>query len=568
MAKKKLIQDSTGQIFPITTADAVYLSDGSKTLKKYVDDELNNLHSLIGSGDGSVGPFLSSITTSNGGTTTSKPSHNESFTVLKDLEVNESDIVRKYATITLPTITKQNIEEKLTGTITSHTHDYLPLTGGKVTGTIQATSAMVASTFQGNLSGNAKTASNLVILERNTAADSPNTVIIGNKNFGIAEYTSSCSDLPTSNYYHITTALGSSSSYITQIANGADCDGLYYRNKKGGTWGSWNKVALASHTHDYLPLTGGTIAGDVTIDSDLSVSYGTTTVDTLVVNAVGNFNDDISVKSGQSIYVGGNEVLNASNYTDYVPKSSNSKYTDTYVWTDSDNITKLGTGIHFVDGTFDQYGQTCGISAWNNTDVNKLAFYCWGHWNSADIMASWDLGAEGWEWGTGHIFYGIVEGSDRNTKENIYYIKNNEMNMLSGDENEERENAFTYSDFYNFVKDDLELATFNFIGQQQNKLGFIAQDLLYNPDGTDNKIGQYIVPPIAALTAEEIEEKKAEFIAETHREPTSEELEIISTPKLKYIQSNYISTLAGALKEAINKIESLEARIKELENNN
>lgn len=502
MAKKKLIQDSTGQIFPITTADAVYLSDGSKTLKKYVDDELNNLHSLIGSGDGSVGPFLSSITTSNGGTTTSKPSHNESFTVLKDLEVNESDIVRKYATITLPTITKQNIEEKLTGTITSHTHDYLPLTGGKVTGTIQATSAMVASTFQGNLSGNAKTASNLVILERNTAADSPNTVIIGNKNFGIAEYTSSCSDLPTSNYYHITTALGTSSSYITQIANGANYNALYYRNKNGGTWSSWNKV------------------------------------------------------------------LDNSNYTDYVPKSSNSKYTDTYVWTDSDNITKLGTGIHFVDGTFDQYGQTCGISAWNNTDVNKLAFYCWGHWNSADIMASWDLGAEGWEWGTGHIFYGIVEGSDRNTKENIYYIKNNEMNMLSGDENEERENAFTYSDFYNFVKDDLELATFNFIGQQQNKLGFIAQDLLYNPDGTDNKIGQYIVPPIAALTAEEIEEKKAEFIAETHREPTSEELEIISTPKLKYIQSNYISTLAGALKEAINKIESLEARIKELENNN
>ena len=40
MAKKKLLQDSEGQIWPITTADCVYLSDGSKTVKKYIDDEL------------------------------------------------------------------------------------------------------------------------------------------------------------------------------------------------------------------------------------------------------------------------------------------------------------------------------------------------------------------------------------------------------------------------------------------------------------------------------------------------------------------------------------------------
>ena len=41
MAKKKLLQDSEGQIWPITTADCVYLSDGSKTVKKYIDDALD-----------------------------------------------------------------------------------------------------------------------------------------------------------------------------------------------------------------------------------------------------------------------------------------------------------------------------------------------------------------------------------------------------------------------------------------------------------------------------------------------------------------------------------------------
>ena len=38
MAKKKLLQDSEGQIWPITTADCVYLADGSKTVKKYIDE--------------------------------------------------------------------------------------------------------------------------------------------------------------------------------------------------------------------------------------------------------------------------------------------------------------------------------------------------------------------------------------------------------------------------------------------------------------------------------------------------------------------------------------------------
>lgn len=82
-------------------------------------------------------------------------------------------------------------------------------------------------------------------------------------------------------------------------------------------------------------------------------------------------------------------------------------------------------------------------------------------------------------------------------------------------------------------------------GDDKLRMNFIAQDLLVNEDGTDNKVGQMIVNPVAVPT-EEIAEGKP-------------------YPTLSYDSGMYVSVLAGALKEAINKIEQLEARIQELE---
>ena len=124
--------------------------------------------------------------------------------------------------------------------------------------------------------------------------------------------------------------------------------------------------------------------------------------------------------------------------------------------------------------------------------------------------------------------------SDRTLKENIQYVNSNESNV-------------SYEDMYAFVKDDLELATYNLVDHDKLNMGFIAQDLLVNLDGTDNKVGQMIVNPVAVPTEEEIEEGKP-------------------YPTLSYDTGMYTSVLAGALKEAINKIEQLEARINELEN--
>ena len=179
--------------------------------------------------------------------------------------------------------------------------------------------------------------------------------------------------------------------------------------------------------------------------------------------------------------------------------------------------------------------------------------------------------------------------SDRVLKENINYIRNNDtstastfslMNLDEEDVNTNNSTDITYTDMYNFVRDDLELATFNYIKEPieetnadtQNtennetididtsnkdfvdiktdrniidfnitdrdvRLGFIAQDLLYNEDQTDNKVGQFIVTPSS------VEDGRT----------------------LEYNEGDYVNVLAGALKQAINEIEMLKGRIEKLE---
>ena len=141
--------------------------------------------------------------------------------------------------------------------------------------------------------------------------------------------------------------------------------------------------------------------------------------------------------------------------------------------------------------------------------------------------------------------------SDRTLKENITYVKSEKAKSVPTDE------IVTYEDMYDFVKNDLELATYNFKGQEEQNMNFIAQDLLYNLDGTDNKVGQMIINPIATPTEEEIEEAKTML----------EEGQEYEYPTLSYDMGMYISVLAGALKTALNKIDSLEEQLSLLQEN-
>ena len=203
------------------------------------------------------------------------------------------------------------------------------------------------------------------------------------------------------------------------------------------------------------------------------------------------------------------------------------------------------------------------------------------------------LGNDNYRWRELYLVSSPNVSSDRTLKENINYVRNNEVSQASVEgssagtstyslKNEEpsvdKSTGITYSDMYNFVKDDLELATYNFIKEvnpsdkiqldptsdtdierdetyveikgnadsnivnteitdRDIRLGFIAQDLLYNEDQTDNKVGQFIVTPSS------VDENR----------------------NLDYNEADYINVLAGALKQAINEIETLKRRIEKLE---
>ena len=150
-------------------------------------------------------------------------------------------------------------------------------------------------------------------------------------------------------------------------------------------------------------------------------------------------------------------------------------------------------------------------------------------YNATSSSTGVRLGASGHMWSTVYAKGGVNTGSDRTVKENIRYLNaENDLATQSEDINEK--------DLYNFVRDDLMVAEYNFIGEERTEIGFIAQDILYNLDGSDNKVGQILV-----------------------NKPDEEQ------SPLTYSEKTYSNILAGALRQAINKIESLEKRIEELE---
>ena len=134
--------------------------------------------------------------------------------------------------------------------------------------------------------------------------------------------------------------------------------------------------------------------------------------------------------------------------------------------------------------------------------------------------AQWALGKRGYRWSNIYT-QNVTNSSDKRLKENIKYI--NKSPKDSTDTN------ITNDDLYNFVKDNLKLATYNYTtynkeeeNSNKGKLGFIAQDLL------NDAVGKSI---LNSSNTNEI---------------------------LTYDLNNYINTLAGALQKTIAKIEKLE----------
>ena len=204
----------------------------------------------------------------------------------------------------------------------------------------------------------------------------------------------------------------------------------------------------------------------------------------------------------------------------------------------------IGTNTYYFNSVFSRYFGRDRISGSYTTvqagAVNIRTAYqgegCYfdtdGYFRPA-AQGAWANGHPSYRWSTLYSVNGVNASSDLRLKENVEYIQEtNGISRLSS-----KGNNITQEDMYNFIKDEFKLASYNYKGEKfegntelSYNLGFIAQDL------KDSNVGrQFIIPP---------QEEEGAY---------------------SYNMGSYIGVLAGALRIAINKIESLENRIKVLE---
>ena len=165
----------------------------------------------------------------------------------------------------------------------SHTHSYLPLSGGTLTGNLT-----MGSSTQTTLPNCGVTVHDI---------RSVNVPASGfNSNGRLVNFYFHMADSPnTSQWWSIMHVKGWTSDYNAwELAGTAHNDDartrpLYVRTSQAGTaWGSWRKIydssnkptpseigaAASSHSHsEYLPLTGGTMTGDILFTGVTSTSY-------------------------------------------------------------------------------------------------------------------------------------------------------------------------------------------------------------------------------------------------------------------------------------------------------
>jgi hypothetical protein len=401
-------------------------------------------------------------------------------------------------------ITKAEIEAKLTGAITTHTHAYA------------ASSHTHNYAGSGSAGGTANSAARLD-MSRLTGSSNSANYAPGLNRLVIKEYGNDCSNMPSNHWYHIYTGQGSDSSgaYQTQIAVGMTTTALWIRNRNNSSWGSWTELAKVGHTHNYAGSSSA--GGAATSAAKLS------TARTLTIGATGKTFDGSGNVSWSL-----NEIMKG--------KGLNADTACGTLYFNNAGKSHVGRLSCYNDdnGDFTQVSLYNTSSTSNASSLNIYAnharfsrYVIFNEYIRPNSNGSIDMGASSYRWRTVYSANGVSTTSDRTLKENIKYVRTGETEI-------------NYNDMYNFVKNDLELATYNYINSEERHINFIAQDLLANEDGTDNKVGQFIINPVPVPAKEDIE----------NGEPY---------PLLSYNTNIYTSVLAGALKESIDKIEELES---------
>lgn len=413
-------------------------------------------------------------------------------------------------------ITKAEIEAKLTGTITSHSHSYLPTSGGTMTGAITLANS-TAGQIKHKLSTGTATETLYVTTGDNLRVGSasigrvflystsnPQAVVNGN----------------TYTLYHTGNKPSASDIGAAASSHGTHVSWSSTAPKVAGTAavGSETKCARGDHVHAAQTSVSGNAGSATKLQTARNIKIGNTSKSFNGTADVTWSLGDIMKGQGLSASTACGTLYFNNGGTSHVGRLSmynnaDGDYTQLACYNVSSGSTMNYISIHPNHIGFNSYVITKGYIRPHNN-------------------GSLDLGASEYRWRTVYSSNGVSTSSDRTLKENINYVRMGETEI-------------NYDDMYNFVKDDLELATYNYVNSGEKHINFIAQDLLANEDGTDNKVGQFIVNPVPVPAKEDIENGKP-------------------YPLLSYNTNIYTSVLAGALKQSINEIEVLKEENKEL----
>lgn len=224
----------------------------------------------------------------------------------------------------------------------------------------------------------------------------------------------------------------------------------------------------------------------------------------------------------------------------------------TLVHIGGDNISKFGYGSWASQGNYayDEGTQFLGgakavLKAKGNAFIgcnsSKLIRFSYDSTSNYvfrpdDQKADIHLGTKNYSWHTCYAKNGVNTTSDRTAKENIQYLNYDNINTKSI-----INNSITTNDCLDFITNDYLLATYNYItdDKKSTKLSAIAQDVISNADGSDNKIGQLIVP-----VKESVDENALLCISQTQ----------------------LLNVAIGAIQALNDKVKNLEAQIEELKN--
>ena len=282
-------------------------------------------------------------------------------------------------------------------------------------------------------------------------------------------------------------------------------------------------AAASSHSHDYLPLSGGTLTGELLLPNG-SLRLGTNSSSKW--GFIGNnlsgtwlrfydeeakaaFNTQKVYASTYRIYHEGYKpTLTDLGATADLLTLKSLKFEIDRAWMFDQGGSGSTSTLDLTAQTDEKTFNICGINKTKKATFKTSSTYV-DLWMDGGVFpnsnSTHDLGSSSKRWRTIYAT-NALSTSDKKYKENIKYILDKEISTF------DLENEITKKDIYNFIKNDYKLSKYNYVEQEHEEFGFIAQDLantkigdkliIKTEEGYMYSIGSYLGIIVGALQEE------------------------------------------------------------------